>query len=265
MSAAAGGGSRHALAVAGRGRRAALTGLLGLGLPGAGLVGGAGAARGAAAGAAPGAGSGAGPGAGGGGPGGAAPGVAGRLRGPVPDLRVTDARGRRRRLASEVIGGRVVAVDFVLTGCSSLCGVVSAAMAGAQALLGARLPGAAGLLSIGLDPFADTPEALAEYGRRFGAGPGWELVQVPAAGLEEVLRRLGGPSPGADHAPVVLALDPLRGAVRRLPGLPAPEAIAGAVAALLAARGGEGEGGGGEGEGGGAGGGGAGGGGGRWW
>ena len=159
-----------------------------------------------------------------------------RLRGPLPDPRVVDAGRRRRRLASEVIGGRVVAVDFVLTGCASLCGVVSAAMAGAQELLAARLPGEAGLLSIGLDPFGDTPEELAAYGRRFNAGPGWTLVNVPANALDEVLRRLGGPAPGADHAPMVVVLDPLRGEMRRLSGLPAPEAIAAAVNAALDAR-----------------------------
>ncbi|MBV1800147.1 SCO family protein [Siccirubricoccus sp. G192] len=159
-----------------------------------------------------------------------------RLRGPLPDPRVVDAARRRRRLASEVIGGRVVAVDFVLTGCASLCGVVSAAMAGAQELLAARLPGEAGLLSIGLDPFGDTPEELAAYGRRFNAGPGWALVNVPVNALDEVLRRLGGPAPGADHAPMVVVLDPLRGEMRRLSGLPAPEAIAAAVNAALDAR-----------------------------
>ena len=159
-----------------------------------------------------------------------------RLRAGLGEVRVTDASGRRRWLVSEVLGSRVVAMDFVLTGCTSLCGVVSAAMAGAQALLGPRLPGEAGLLSIGLDPFGDTPEALAEYGRRFGAGPGWALVNVPGPPLDALLRRLGGPQPGGDHAPMVLVLDPRRGEVRRLLGLPAPETIAAAVEAALAAR-----------------------------
>ena len=136
----------------------------------------------------------------------------------MPDPRVTDAARQRRRLASEVIGTRVVAVDFVLTGCTALCGVVSAAMAGAQEMLAARLPQEAGLLSIALDPFGDTPEALAAYGARFGAGPGWSLVNIPASALEDVLRRLGGPQPGADHAPMVLVLDPQRGELRRLLG-----------------------------------------------
>lgn len=159
-----------------------------------------------------------------------------RLRGPLPDPRVTDAAMQRRRLASDVIGGRVVAIDFVLTGCSALCNVVSAAMAGAQGILGERLPREAGLLSIALDPFADTPEELAAYGARFGAGPGWSLVNVPAPALDETLRRLGGPRPGADHAPLVVVLDPQRGEMRRLLGLPAPEQIAGAVTAALEAR-----------------------------
>jgi protein SCO1 len=158
------------------------------------------------------------------------------LRRPVPDTRVTDSARRRRRLFSEVIAGRVVAIDFVLTNCSALCGVVSAAMAGAQDILGERLPGEAGLLSIALDPFTDTPEELAAYGARFAAGPGWTLVNVPAPALDEVLRRLGGPEPGADHTPMVVVLDPERRELRRLLGLPAPEQIAAAVTAALDAR-----------------------------
>lgn len=170
---------------------------------------------------------------------GTAPAVGGgvaRLRGPLPDTRVTDAARQRRLLASDVIGGRVVAIDFVLTGCSALCNAVSAAMAGAQEILGEKLPREAGLLSIALDPFADTPEELATYGARFGAGPGWSLVNVPAPALDEVLRRLGGPQPGADHAPLVVVLDPQRGEMRRLLGLPGPEQIAGAVTAALDSR-----------------------------
>jgi protein SCO1/2 len=166
-----------------------------------------------------------------------------RLRGRLPDARVTDANGRRRRLVSEVIAGRVVAVDFVLTGCSSLCPVVSAAMAGAQDLLATELPaasrrGAAALLSIGLDPFSDTPEELARYAARFGPGAGWSFVSLPHRPLDEVLRSLGGPEPGvSDHAPVVLVLDVARAEVRRLVGLPGPEAIARTVRDALQARG----------------------------
>jgi protein SCO1/2 len=159
-----------------------------------------------------------------------------RLRRPLPDARLTDAEGRRRRLLSGVVAGRVVAVDFVLTGCASLCNVISAAMAGAQELLAPRIPQEAGLVSIGLDPLGDTPDQLRAYAERFGAGPGWSFVNLAHAPLEEVLRSLGGPEPGSEHAPMVVVLDPVRGELRRLFGLPAPEEIAAAVQAALDAR-----------------------------
>ena len=162
------------------------------------------------------------------------PGVA--LADALPDARVTDHRNRRRRLVSDVIGGRVVALDFVLTSCATLCHVLSAAMAEAEALLGPRLgPRGAGLLSIGLDPIGDTPRELARYAERYGAGPDWSFVAVPHAPLEQLLRRLGGPEPGSEHAPMVLILD-ARGVLRRLPGMPAPALIAESVQAALAAR-----------------------------
>ncbi|MGG5812520.1 SCO family protein [Falsiroseomonas sp. CW058] len=157
---------------------------------------------------------------------------------PLPDARVVDHRGRRRRLVTEVIGARVVAIDFVLTGCAALCHLVSANMALAEAQLRPRLgPRGAGLVSIGLDPLADTPAELARYAARFEAGPEWSFVTMPHASLDEVLRRLGGPQPGADHAPMVLVVDAAHGRLRRLAGLAGPEEIAGAVDRMLAARG----------------------------
>ncbi|HEY8613362.1 MAG TPA: SCO family protein [Roseomonas sp.] len=159
-----------------------------------------------------------------------------KLRGSLPDARVVDSNRRRRRLVSEVFGRRVVAIDFVLTDCSTVCNIVSAAMAGAQDLLGPRLASEAGLVSLALDPIGGTPDELHGYAERFGAGPGWSFVNLPQQSLDDVLRRLGGPLAGSDHAPMVIVLDPVRGEVRRLLGLPSAEQIATAVEAALAAR-----------------------------
>lgn len=159
------------------------------------------------------------------------------LRGALPDARVIDHRNRRRRLVSDLMAGRVVAVDFVLTGCASFCHLVSASMAEAQDLLRPQLrAGRAGLLSLGLDPISDTPAELGRYAERFEPGPNWSFVNMPHAPLETVLRRLGGPEPGMEHAPMVVVIDAERGEMRRLSGLPEPETIATAVEAALAAR-----------------------------
>ncbi|MFZ6764868.1 MULTISPECIES: SCO family protein [Acetobacterales] len=159
-----------------------------------------------------------------------------RLRGSLPDAPALDAQGRRRRLVSQVLAGRVVAIDFVLTDCSGFCTAISAAMAGAQDLLGHRLGGEVGLLSLALDPLRATPEELAHYAERFEAGPGWDFVALGFQPLEQALRALGGPEAGSEHAPMVVVLDARRGTLRRVLGLPTPEAILGAVEAALAAR-----------------------------
>jgi protein SCO1/2 len=166
----------------------------------------------------------------------AQPDLVARLRAPLPDVRVIDANRRRRRLVSEVLAGRVVAIDFVLTDCSGFCGVISAAMAGAQDLLTPRLAGQAGLLSLALDPIGGTPEQLSHYAERFGAGPEWSFINVPPAPLDDVLRGLGGPVAGSDHAPMIVVLDSSSGEIRRLLGVPAPEAIVATMEAALAAR-----------------------------
>ncbi|MBO1075018.1 SCO family protein [Roseomonas marmotae] len=159
-----------------------------------------------------------------------------RLKSPLPDVRVTDAQRRRRRLVSEVLAGRVVAIDFVLTDCTTFCAVISAAMAGAQELMGPRLREQAGLVSLALDPVGGTPEQLRDYAARFGARPDWSFLSMPQEPLEQVLRGLGGPVAGSDHAPMVVVLDSRGGEIRRLFGMPAPEAIVSTMEAALAAR-----------------------------
>lgn len=159
-----------------------------------------------------------------------------RLRGALPDARVTDSNRRRRRLVSEVFGRRVVAIDFVLTDCSTICNIISSAMAGAQNLLGPRLGPEAALVSLALDPIGGTPDELRAYAERFGAGAGWSFLNLAQDSLDDVLRRLGGPQAGTEHLPMVVVLDPVRGEIRRLLGLPSAEQIAAAVEAALAAR-----------------------------
>ncbi|MBP0444552.1 SCO family protein [Roseomonas sp. SSH11] len=159
-----------------------------------------------------------------------------RLRSPLPDVRVTDAQRRRRRLVSEVFAGRVVAIDFVLTDCASFCTVISAAMAGAQEMLGPRLSREVGLVSLALDPIGGTPDELKAYAHRFSAGPGWDFVNIPPAPLDNVLRGIGGPVSGGDHTPMVLVLDTARGEIRRILGIPEPEAIVRTIDAALSAR-----------------------------
>ncbi|HXM71227.1 MAG TPA: SCO family protein, partial [Thermoanaerobaculia bacterium] len=96
-----------------------------------------------------------------------------------PDVTLVDQAGARVRLADALSAGGPVLVQFIFTSCSTICPVLSGTFAAVQgALPEARL------VSISIDPDVDTPARLAEYARRFKAGPRWRLL---GGRLEDVI------------------------------------------------------------------------------
>lgn len=115
----------------------------------------------------------------------------------IPDVLVTDERGRSLRLMSEVIRDRSVCVNFFYTQCDGSCPGTTRTIRSLRAEL-ARHFGADELvfLSISLDPVTDTAERLAEYRRSYGITEGggqaeWVFVSCEEADLEAVRRGFG--------------------------------------------------------------------------
>lgn len=110
---------------------------------------------------------------------------------PLPEVPLQDQHGREFRLSD--LEGRLVAVDFVYTRCTTFCVVLGNTLQRLQAELGDELLGSEVLLlSISFDPERDTPERLRDYGRRFGAGGAWQLARVvDPAQLPTVLDAFG--------------------------------------------------------------------------
>src|ERR1017187_7142153 len=91
----------------------------------------------------------------------------------LPDFQLTAQDGRTVRTAD--LRGKVVAIDFIYTRCPlpDVCPRLSANFA----MLQRRFRDQAGqrlvLLSVTVDPDFDTPAVLADYARRWAAGPAW--------------------------------------------------------------------------------------------
>lgn len=95
----------------------------------------------------------------------------------VPAVELVDSAGRPVAVAELLAGEGPVMLQFVFTTCPGVCPALSGLFAAAHdrldgdaALAGVRL------VSISIDPEHDTPERLAEYARRFGAGPRWTFL-----------------------------------------------------------------------------------------
>ena len=153
------------------------------------------------------------------------------------DHTLVDQHGNKVKFASEVIGDRIVVMDFIYTTCTTVCPVISAVFGQLQNRLGDRLGDDVVLVSVSVDPVRDTPQRLNAYSKIHKAQPGWIWLTGQKRTMDEVLDGLGAYSPNfADHAAMVLIGDGQNGQWSRYYGFPNPGRIMERVNALRTAR-----------------------------
>jgi len=117
----------------------------------------------------------------------------GRYR--MPDLTLTDSRGRDTKLRDILGGEDPVMVQFIFTTCTTICPVLSASFAEAQNELDA-LGRPYRMVSISIDPEHDTPHRLRDYAERFGAGDHWHFLTGSNEAVASVQKAFDAYYPG---------------------------------------------------------------------
>lgn len=154
-----------------------------------------------------------------------------------PDVMLLDQNSKERRLKSEVIGDRIVVMDFVYTSCTTVCPVVSAIMGEVQQMLGGRVGREVALVSLTVDPVRDTPARLRDYARSRGAGAGWSWLTGSTTAVNDTLKGLGTWTPNFEDHPVVMMVgDGRSGKWTRFYGFADPAMLVAQVESLIAAR-----------------------------
>jgi protein SCO1 len=127
----------------------------------------------------------------------------------IPDVELVDQHGKRVLFYSDLVKGRVVAIDTVFTTCTTICPLMGANFSRLGRLLGGQGRGRVNLISISVDPVADTPEMLDRWSRQFGpASPDWTLLTGSKNDIDRLLKALQIFTPDKlDHSPVVLIGD----------------------------------------------------------
>jgi cytochrome oxidase Cu insertion factor (SCO1/SenC/PrrC family) len=155
----------------------------------------------------------------------------------IPDVELLDQDGRRVRFYSDLVKGKVVAVNFIFTTCTTICPPLGATFARVQRELGERAGRDVRLISISVDPATDTPERLKDWGAKFKAGPGWTFVTGPKPQVDELLRALGAATGSpSDHSPTVLIGNDAAGQWTRTYGLARPSVLVGLIDSAAAGR-----------------------------
>lgn len=147
----------------------------------------------------------------------------------IPDVELRDQHGRTHNFYRDLVQGRVVAINFIFTSCSTICPQLGAG----SAALARNLAGAEAdyrVISISIDPENDTPERLRAWSENFGAPDGWTLLTGSRRDVETLLRALQAYTPDIDaHTSTFLLGNEASGDWRRVNGSASSEIL---VAAL---------------------------------
>jgi cytochrome oxidase Cu insertion factor (SCO1/SenC/PrrC family) len=151
----------------------------------------------------------------------------------IPDVSLVDQDGQPVRFRSDLIKGKIVAVNFIFTSCKAICPPMSANFAKLQERLGDRVGDGVELISVSVDPQIDTPERLHEWRKRFGGGRGWTLLTGKKQDVDLLLKEMEVfAADKNNHSPFILLGDEGAGKWTRVHGLTAPERLAEMITGL---------------------------------
>lgn len=156
----------------------------------------------------------------------------------IPDVQLLTQDGETVGLLDDVIGHKIVVIDFVYTTCTTVCPVLSAILGQLQGRLGDRLGDEVVIISLTVDPLRDTPQRLKAYAAKHHALDGWVWLTGDKQAVDGVLKEFGAYTANfEDHPSMMLVGDNQSGEWSRFLGFPGSDKIMGKINEISAARG----------------------------
>jgi protein SCO1 len=150
------------------------------------------------------------------------------------DIELTDQDGRKHRLYTDLLHGKTVVINAFFASCQGVCPVLSAKMAKIQDYLGEKLGKDVVMLSITVDPKADTPEVLHQYAARWNARPGWLFLTGPPDNVSTALKKLGQYVENKEaHTTIVIVGNDKTGLWKKANGIATPQELVAIVDSVV--------------------------------
>ncbi len=134
-------------------------------------------------------------------------------------VRVLDQTGREQPFYKGLIEGKLVVVNFMFTGCTQVCPMLTSTFSALQKELAKRGMGDVRLVSVSVDPENDTPEVLEQYAKSIGAKSGWTFVTGRKADIDRILAVFGVSAPRDKHTQQFVIGNERTGRWTRISGL----------------------------------------------
>src|ERR1700738_4228657 len=133
------------------------------------------------------------------------PGPQTETRQKISDVELVDQDGKTVHLYSDLVKGRVAALSFIFTTCTTSCPLIGANLGRLQTELGQSLGEDVELISVSVDPATDTPQRMKAWGAQFGAKAGWNLLTGDKETVEQLLKAVGLFTPDIQsHSPFLI-------------------------------------------------------------
>lgn len=153
------------------------------------------------------------------------------------DVVLLNQDGEEVRFINDVIGDKIVVMDFIYTTCTTVCPVLTALFTQVQTQLGDELGNEVVMVSMTVDATRDTPARLKAYANKHRVQEGWTWLTGPKSTMDDVLTGLGAFSVSfEDHPAMVIVGDGRTGEWQRMFGFPNPDRIMSVVNEFRAKR-----------------------------
>ncbi len=153
----------------------------------------------------------------------------------LSDAPMVAQTGAERHLKTDVVGSRIVVVDFIFTSCQTICPVTTALLAKAKGNLTDIPSDTVTFVSMSVDSTVDTPARLSTFAAAHGAD--WTFLTGDKHVMDEALTWLNAYSTNPeDHTAMILIGDASTDTFTRIYGLPDPEFVEARVRELVGTR-----------------------------
>ena len=107
------------------------------------------------------------------------------------DTLLVNQNGEKMRFYTDLLQGKVVIINSFFATCQGSCLPLNRNLEKVQEALGDRLGKEVNIISLSVDPTADTPPALKAYAKKLNARPGWYFLTGDKQNVDFVLHQLG--------------------------------------------------------------------------
>jgi protein SCO1/2 len=107
------------------------------------------------------------------------------------DIVLYNQHGKPVRFYADLVKDKTVIINLMYSGCGDTCPANSAELAKINDVLGSRMGRDIVMLSVSIDPFADTPARLKEYWQAFGEKPGWLFLTGKPGDIDRLRHEFG--------------------------------------------------------------------------